>query len=150
MAMEARDLTAITDAFTADAVFHSPFTEGLTFKGREQISVLLHVILDVFADFRYTDELYDKRCGFLVACARIGGHNIEMVDHMQFGSDGRICDFTVFFRPLPETAVALRLIGTSLALQKSPARAAIISVLARPLGPITRVGDAIAVRLLRP
>lgn len=98
-AMEARDLPAVADAFAPDAEFHSPLTDRLTFKGREQIGALLRVILEVFEDFHYTDELCDEHGGFLVARARIGGENIEIVDHMQFGPDGRIRDFTVFFRP---------------------------------------------------
>lgn len=148
-AMEARDLPAIGNAFAADAVFHSPLTEKLTFKGREQIGGLLQVILEVFEDFHYTDELHDERGGFLVARARIGGQNIEIVDHMQFGPDGRIRDFTVFFRPLPATAVALRVIGAGLGRRKSQARAMIISALAHPLGIMTQIGDRIGVRLLR-
>lgn len=149
-AMEARDLPAISNAFAPDAVFHSPLTERLNFNGREQIGALLRVILDAFEGFRYTDELHDERGGFLVARARIGGQDIEIVDHMQFGPDGRIRDFTVFFRPLPATAVALRVIGVGLGRQKSPARAMIISALAHPLEIMTRIGDAIGIRLLRP
>lgn len=148
-AMEARDLQMIGDAFAADAVFHSPLTERFTFKSREQIGGLLRVILDVFEDFHYTDELCDERGGFLVARARIGGQNIEIVDHMQFGPDGRIRDFTVFFRPLPSAAVALRVIGAGLGRRKSRARAMMISALAHPLGIMTRIGDAIGVWLLR-
>ena len=149
-AMEARNLLAISNAFAADAVFHSPLTERLTFQGRAQIAPLLEVILDVFEDFHYTDELHNERVGFLVARARMGGQNIEIVDHMQFDPDGRIRDFTVFFRPLPATAAALRVIGAGLAHRKSAARAIVISALAHPLGIMARIGDAIGVRLLRP
>jgi hypothetical protein len=42
-------------AFAPDAVFHSPFTEKLAFRGREQIAALTDVILDVFKEFRYTE-----------------------------------------------------------------------------------------------
>jgi len=57
---------------------------------------------------------------------------------------------TVFFRPLPATAVALRLIGAGLSRRKSPIRAAVVATLARPLGFMTRAGDGIGVRLVRP
>jgi len=68
---------------------------------------------------------------------------------MRLGPDGKIEEFTVFFRPLPATAAALRLIGAGLGRRKSPARAAIISALARPLAFMTRTGDGIGVRLVR-
>ena len=148
--MEARDLAAIADAFAPDAELHSPFTERFTFRGGAQIAPLLQVILDAFDDFHYTDELRDERGGFLVARARIGGQDIEIVDHMQFGADGRIRDFTVFFRPLPAAATALRVIGAGLGRRKSATRGLIVSALAHPLAIMTRIGDRIGVELLRP
>jgi hypothetical protein len=108
------------------------------------------VILEVFEDFHYTDELSDGDRGFLVARARVGGQAIEIVDHMQFGADGRIRDFTVFFRPLPAAATALREIGVALGRRRSRARALVISALAHPLAIMTRVGDSLGVRLVRP
>ena len=57
---------------------------------------------------------------------------------------------TVFFRPLPAAAVALRLIGVGLVRPGRPARAALLSALARPLAFATGMGDAIGVRLIRP
>ncbi len=149
VAMEARDVPAIVDAFSSDATFHSPLTEKLTFKGREQIAAVVSVVLEVFDDFHYTEELLGPSAGFLVARAHVDGLEIEIVDHMRFGTDGRIEDFTVFFRPLPAAAAALRRIGAALAGRKSPARAAIIRALAAPLAYMSRVGDGIGVRLLR-
>ena len=46
--------------------------------------------------------------GFLVGRAKVGGQEIEFVDHLQFDDDGRIASITVFFRPLPAATVALR------------------------------------------
>ena len=148
-AMEARDLDAAVDSFAPDAVLRSPFTAGLAFTGREQIRAVIAVILDAFSDLRYTDEVRSENAAVLVSSARVGGQDIEMVDHMRLRPDGRIGEFTVFFRPLPAAAVALRVIGAGLGRRKSPARAALISALARPLGFMTRVGDGIGVRLVR-
>ena len=80
-AMEARDVSAVCDAFAPDAVFHSPLTEGLAFKGREQIGLLTSVLFEVFEDFNYTDGVVSGDVGFLVARARVGGQPIEIVDH---------------------------------------------------------------------
>ena len=148
-AMEARNLPAIVEAFAPDAEFHSPLTERLTFKGREQIAVVSRVVLDVFDDFHYTAELLTDETGFLAARARIDGQDIEMIDHIRFGPDGKIQELTVFFRPLPAAAAALRCIGAGLGRRKGPAMGAIISALTRPLAFLTRVGDGIGVRLIR-
>ncbi|MCW3020597.1 MAG: hypothetical protein JWN10_2905 [Solirubrobacterales bacterium] len=149
-AMESRDLAAILDTFAPDAVFRSPLTDKLTFNGREQIAALTEVVLDVFEDLRYTHELSAAGDGFLVGRAQVGGQDIEWVDHLTLDSDGKIRELTVFFRPLPATAAALRVIGVGLSRRKSPVRAALISALARPLGLMTRAGDGLGTRLVRP
>ena len=149
-AMEARDLDAIMDAFAPDAVFRSPLTAKLTFKGRQQIGALAQIVLDVFDDFHYTDEARSENAAFLVARARVDGQDIEMVDHIRLDPDGKIREVTAFFRPLPATAVALRLLDAGLGRRKSRIRAAVISGLSRPLGLMTRTGDGIGVRLVRP
>ena len=149
VAMEARNAEAIVDAFAPDAVFHSPLTEKLTFRGREQIAALTDVILEVFKDFRYTEELFAENEGFLISRAQLDGIDIEMVDHIRLGVDGKIQDSTVFMRPVPAGAAALRLIGVGLSRRKSPIRALLISALAGPLAFMTRTGDGIGVGLIR-
>ena len=147
--MEARDVAAVVDAFAPDAAFCSPLTTGLVFTGHEQIGALVQVLFEVLEDLRYTDQACDGSTGFLAWRARIEGQPIEGTDLLQFGPDGKIKEFTVFFRPLPASALALRLIGTGLARRKSPARAVVVSSLTRPLEIMTRVGDPIGVRLIR-
>ena len=148
-AMERRDTRAVVDAFAANAEFHSPLTDKLTFRGREQIAALTGIILDVFENFRYTDEIMGDKDGFLVGRAKVDGLEIEFVDHLRFDGDGRIAEMTVFFRPLPAAAAALRRIGAPLGGRKSPMRGAMISVLAQPLALMTRIGDTIGAGLLR-
>jgi hypothetical protein len=148
-AMEAKDAGAAVAAFAPDAVLHSPLTGGLSFTGHEQITAVTEVVLDVFEDFHYTDEVRGRDSTVLVARARVGGQDIEIVDHLRMRPDGKIGEMTVFFRPLPATAVALRLIAGGLARRKSPARAVLLSVMARPLAFFTRTGDGLGVRLIR-
>ena len=148
-AMEARDVAAIVDAFAPDAVLRSPLTARLTFTGHEQIGALAQVLVEVLDDLRYTDEACDGTTGFLAWSARIGGQEIEGVDLLHFGPDGKIREFTAFFRPLPAAALALRLIAAGLVRRKSPARAMVVSSLTRPLAAMARTGDPIGVRLVR-
>lgn len=148
-AMQARDVAAIVDAFAPDAVFRSPLTDRLTFTGHEQIAALARVLTEELEDLRYTDEACIGNIGFLAWTAHIGGQQIEGVDHMRLGPDGKIREFTVFFRPLPAAAVALRLIGSELARRKSPARGILVSTMTRPLITMTRTGDVIGAALIR-
>jgi SnoaL-like domain len=148
-AMEARDLGAVVESFAPDAVLRSPLTEKLAFTGREQIGAVTAVILEVFRDLRYTHEVRRDDVAFLVSRARVGDQDIEVADHMRLGPDGKIQEMTVFFRPLPATAAALRLIAAGLGRRRSPARAAAMSALTRPLAFMTRAGDGIGVRLVR-
>lgn len=149
LAVEARDAAAMVDAFAPDAVLRSPFTDKLAFKGREQIAALCKIILEVFKDLRYTDEIAGGNSGILVARAQVDGQEIEIVDHMRLGADGKIQEFTVFMRPLPAATAALRLIGAALGRRKSPALGALMSVLTTPLAFMARTGDGIGVRLIR-
>ena len=148
-AMESRDLAAALDAFAPEAVFHSPLTDRLAVTGREQIGAVIEMVLATFEGLHYTAEARSGDTAFLVGRAKIAGTEIELVDHMTLGPDGKIRVLTVFFRPLPAAARAMRVIGAEFGRRKSPARAAVISGLTRPLGALTRIGDPIGARLIR-
>ena len=149
IAMEARDLAAVVDSFAPDAVVRSPFTSKMTFDGHEQIGAITKVILEVFEDFHYTDEVRNGNSAFLVSRPRVSGLDIEMVDHLELNENEKIQDFTVFFRPLPASAVAMRLIGAGLGRRRGRVRGAAISTLATPLAFMTRVGDGVGVRMVQ-
>jgi hypothetical protein len=149
-AMEAGDFEAALDAFAPDAILHSPLTGRFAFSGRDQIGAVLRVVIDIFDDLRYTDQLASGDRAVLIATARVAGTEIEIADHIRLDGNGKISEFTVFFRPLPAIAVAMRLIGAGLGRRNSRVRAGVISGLTRPLGLLTSVGDRLGVALVRP
>jgi len=149
-AMEAGDAAEALAAFAPDAVFRSPLTGRLEFRGPEQIAGITAAVLELFEGIDYTTELSDGTTGVLVGRTRVLGRELEFVDHLEFAPDGKIRRMTVFFRPMPAAAVALRAFGAALARPKSPARAALISLLARPLGLMAETGDGIGARIMRP
>jgi hypothetical protein len=149
-AVEARDVAALAAAFAPGAVLRSPITSQLTFQGREQIAAVFDVILDVFDGLHYTTEVRQGDVAFLVARATIDGQEIEIVDHMRLDSEDRIVELTVFFRPLPATAAALRRIGEALGRRKSPRHGALIGALTTPLALMARTGDRLGVKLVKP
>jgi hypothetical protein len=149
-AMEARDLDRAVDAFASGAILRSPLTDGLAFEGRDQIRAITQVVLEKFENLRYVSELRTGDTAFLVSRARVGGADVEIVDYIRLNPDGRIRECTIFFRPLPAAAVALRVIGAGLGRRRSALRGRLISALARPLGFLAGTGDEIGVRLVRP
>jgi ketosteroid isomerase-like protein len=100
-AVERRDLPAVGELLSADIVFHSPVTFH-PFLGRETVTALLEQVIQVFEDFRFTDELQMDGAHALIFRANVAGtdREIEGIDLLRFDDDGLIADFTVMLRPL--------------------------------------------------
>lgn len=98
-AVEALNLDDMLAPFAEDAVLHSPITYK-PFEGRAAIRQILGILLEVFQDFRYTDEL-DAPDGTkaLVFRARVRELDLEGIDLLRFDAAGRVVDLTVFIRP---------------------------------------------------
>jgi len=98
-AVESHDLERILEGFAEDAVLHSPITHQ-PFEGRVAIRRLLAIIIEVFQDFHYTDEL-DAADGTkaLIFRARVGRRDAEGIDLLRFDPDGKVVDLTVMVRP---------------------------------------------------
>ncbi len=113
-AVEARDHAAMVDALSDDIVFHSPALFN-PFEGRETVSALLRILIDVLEDFHYTDDLSaDDGTTGLVFRARVGDRDIEGIDLLRHDERGKVDDFTVIIRPMTglqaaSDAVAARL-----------------------------------------
>ena len=90
-AVEARSLDDMVAVFAEDAVLHSPVTFK-PFEGRAAIGQLLGILLEVFEDFRYTDQLEadDGTLG-LVFRARVGDLDVQGLDLIRF-DDGDSID----------------------------------------------------------
>jgi len=114
-AVEAGDLEGMVGAFAEDAVLHSPITHP-PFEGRAVIRVLLGVLMEVFRDFHYTDEL-DAGDGTraMVFRARVADRDIEGIDILRFHADGRVRDLTVMVRPRSGLEALLKEVAPRLA-----------------------------------
>ena len=99
-AIEAHDLEQLLSVFREDAVLHSPITFQ-PFEGKGAIRRLLAIIMEVFQDFRYTDELdaADGAAKILVFRARVRNRDAEGIDLIRFDDEGRVRDLTVMVRP---------------------------------------------------
>jgi hypothetical protein len=98
-AAEKKDFSAIDDLFTEDVVFRSPVVFK-PYEGREAVAMLLGAVSQVFEDFRYTDQIETGDAAALAFSARVGDKELDGIDFLHFGDDGRINRMEVFIRPM--------------------------------------------------
>jgi hypothetical protein len=111
-AVERRDLAAVGELLAPQIVFHSPVTFH-PFLGRDTVTRLLAEVIEVFEDFRFTDELEMDGAHALIFRANVAGteREIEGIDLLRFDEQGLIVDFTVMLRPLSALAPFAQAMG---------------------------------------
>jgi hypothetical protein len=97
-AAEAHDLDAMMPVFAEDVVFHSPIVFA-PYHGRDALRLVLSGVLQVFEDFRYVAEYRSEDGVVLHFRARVGQRELDGIDMLHFGDDGRCDEFTVMVRP---------------------------------------------------
>lgn len=115
-AAEAGDLDALAELLAPGVVLHSPVAFR-PYAGRETVVKLLRLIAGAFEDFHYTDEL-ESAGGVhaLVFRARVGDRQLEGVDLLRLGPDGRVADLTAIIRPLSGLAALAQAVGPQASL----------------------------------
>ncbi|MFG2003426.1 nuclear transport factor 2 family protein [Spirillospora sp. NPDC048911] len=121
-AVESKDLVAILGTLDPAIEFHSPVMVK-PYQGRDAVTGLLRVLIEVFEDFHYTDELVgyapagrpDRSGGppaqALIFSARVMGKHVQGVDLIRFNDAGLVTGLTVMVRPLPAAMTLARLVG---------------------------------------
>jgi SnoaL-like domain len=98
-AAESKDFSAIDELFSEDVVFRSPVVFK-PYEGRDAIALLLGAVSQVFEDFRYTDQVETGDAAALAFSARVGERELDGIDFLHFGDEGRINRMEVFIRPM--------------------------------------------------
>ena len=112
--VESKDVAVMMEAFADGAVLHSPIT-FTPFEGKEAIARLLGILMQVFQDFRYTDELTaGDGTRALIFRTRVGDREVEGLDLIRFDDVGLIRDFTVMVRPRSAVEALLREVSSRL------------------------------------
>jgi SnoaL-like protein len=120
-AIERGDLDGMVETLADDVVLHSPVSFK-PFEGREAVAQLFEILVRTFEDFRYTDDLPGEEVHAMIFRARIGDREVEGLDLIRPGPDGRIADFTVMVRPLTGVVALAEAVGPQLAAaQDAPA-----------------------------
>ncbi len=114
-AVEAADLDAMMACFADGAALQSPISFK-PFLGRDAIRILLSILLQVFRDFRYTDELTaGDGTAALIFRTRVGEREVQGLDLIRFDGDGKIAELTVMVRPRSGSEALLAEVGPRLA-----------------------------------
>jgi hypothetical protein len=112
--VESKDVRVMMEAFADGAVLHSPITFR-PFEGKQAIARLLGILMQVFQDFRYTDELTaEDGTKALIFRTRVGDRDVEGLDLIRFDEAGLIRDFTVMVRPRSAVEALLREVSSRL------------------------------------
>jgi hypothetical protein len=98
-AAEGKDFSAIDELFTEDVVFRSPVVFK-PYEGRDAVATLLGAVVQVFEDFRYTDQVETGDSAALAFSARIDDRELDGLDFLHFDSDGRVDRMAVYVRPM--------------------------------------------------
>ncbi|HEX2265561.1 MAG TPA: nuclear transport factor 2 family protein [Solirubrobacterales bacterium] len=97
-AAEAKDFSRGEELFSPDVVFRSPAVFK-PYEGLEALGMILGNVAQVFEDFRYVDQVETGDTAVLVFEARVGDKQLNGVDVLRFGADGRIAEMMVMIRP---------------------------------------------------
>ena len=87
------------ELFGDEVAFRSPVVFA-PYEGREAIAMILAAVVEVFEDFRYTDQVEADDTAILVFEARIADRELNGVDILRFDADGRISELMVMVRPM--------------------------------------------------
>ncbi len=100
-AVESWDVDGAVSLMTDDVTFRSPVVHK-AYRGRDEVSVILHAVSRVFEDFRYEREIRaeDASDHALVFRARVGDRELEGCDFLHTNEAGLIDEFFVMIRPL--------------------------------------------------
>jgi hypothetical protein len=99
--LAARDARGLDALLAPDAVFHSPIVHSPQV-GKAITQQYLAAAFRVFGNesFRYVREVVGERDAVLEFVVEIDGIEVNGVDMIRWGDDGRIVDFKVMLRPL--------------------------------------------------
>ncbi len=119
-AVESKDLEAMEAALAPDVAFRSPVVFK-PYEGRDAVMHLLRNVVEVFEDFRYTDQLAGQGTEGLVFRARVGQKEVEGWDYLTLDGEGLVTELVVMVRPLSGAIALAEAMGARIAQDPAPA-----------------------------
>jgi hypothetical protein len=146
-AWRTRELDPWIQALSPEVLLRSPVLRR-PFTGHDAARELFAVLFERFGPVQITSELGDETSRAFFWRGELAGRFIQGVDLLQYDADGRISEVAVLIRPLVDFGLFASTIGPPLAARRSPARGAILWLLAYPLKGILVAVDVVASRML--
>lgn len=146
-AWQTRDLDVLAQALAPDVVLHSPMFTA-PFIGLDVAVELYSVLFEGLGNLEFTDELSAAGSSVLYWRVDYRGRKIEGTDLLRIDQDGRICDVTVFIRPLDGIAAFASAIGPPLAARQSSLRRVLVQIVNYPLRAFFATVDVVGARLV--
>lgn len=116
---ENRDDAAAVSALSDEAVLVSPITDQFTFRGPEEIGLLLRGVFAVVGELQYTSDLRQGARAVLSATSTVDGVALDETQQLELDDvSGKICRLTFSIRPLPALTRLARRLGPELARQQ--------------------------------
>jgi hypothetical protein len=98
-AAESKDFSAIEEIFSPEVSFRSPVVYK-PYEGRDAVAMILGAVVQVFEDFRYTEQIETGDTAALAFSARVGDRELEGIDLLRFDGDGKVRELAVYVRPM--------------------------------------------------
>ena len=98
-AVLAGDHEAALDTLAEEIEFRSPAVHK-PYRGRDVVAPILAAVATVFENFRYTAEWRDGSTTILFFEANVGDRDLQGIDILEDGLDGKVAKLTVMIRPL--------------------------------------------------
>ena len=113
-AVEAHDLDALKAALASDAKLRSPITMRIPFEGRERVVELMREIFGLIESVHVLREVRQDDVQMLEIETRLADYDMHMVQVVEHNAAGKVCQVTLFMRPLPGVANLAAHIGPRL------------------------------------
>lgn len=107
--IETKNAEILNEILADDVKFHSPFVWKPK-EGKMMTTAILTTVTEVFENFKYIRQIFDKNLACLEFAARVGEFEVRGVDLIEFDENGKMIDFEVMIRP----ANALQKLGAEM------------------------------------
>jgi SnoaL-like domain len=148
-AMRERDYATIADLLAPDVVIHSPITDSFQFRGRDDALAVLKIVSEAMDGLEHHELAGDEDVWTQRFSARVRGRPLDGMDLLRFDAAGRICELTVFIRPLPGLTAFAAGVAPGVGRRRGLLAVIVLRLLIDPLAVMTRYGDRLVGWLLR-
>jgi SnoaL-like domain len=114
-ASEANDLDALMEAMAPDAELVSPLSGRMTFRGHDDLRVLLGAVYATLSDLRWGDQIGDGPARVVIGDCRVGPLRLSDAMAFDLAEDGRIRRIRPHLRPWLATSLFALLLGPQIA-----------------------------------